>query len=100
MDISIILNCHAEGLLLHRTVIAIEKMRKHARENGLTTEVRVVLDNPSKDTLAYFDTRPVFDYKISRVSFGDLGLSRNFGVQQASGKYIALHDGDDLFSQN
>jgi glycosyltransferase involved in cell wall biosynthesis len=102
MDISIILTCHAEALLLHRTILSIERMRKLAETKNLRSEVIVVVDNPTEDTSAFFKKHnPLTEaYKILFVSFGDAGLSRNLGVQHATGKYIALHDGDDIFSVN
>lgn len=100
MHISIILNCHSEGKLIHRTMNGIERMRSFARKRGLETEVIAVLDNPTQDTITYAETYFPKDYIIHRVAFKDLGLSRNYGVEQASGKYVAFHDADDLYSKN
>lgn len=100
MDISIILNCHAEALLLHRTIAGIEKMRGLAHARQISTEVIVIADNITAETDRYLNTHHTFDYTIHRVQFKDPGLSRNYGIEQARGKYIALHDGDDIFSQS
>lgn len=101
MNVSIILNCHAEGLLVHRTINALEIMREYALKKGVSSEVIVVLDKPNDSTKEYFkNPKNTYDYKIFEVSIGDLGLSRNYGVEKATGKYIAFQDADDIFCEN
>lgn len=100
MKISVILNCHSEGTLIHRTLKGIQRMRTFAAQHHLTTEVIAVMDNPTDATVQYAQSHFPEDFSVYTVSFKDLGLSRNFGAEKASGKYIAFHDADDLYSQN
>lgn len=99
MDLSIILTTHNEGILAHKTILsffeAIEEIPSYSYE------IVVHLDCASDDTKEYFakyahDKR----FRIFENEFRDLGLSRNFAINKARGKYIYVADADDLFSKN
>lgn len=63
------------------------------------TEIMIVLDAADEVTTSV--ARDFADEcHILNVEFEDLGLSRNFGVNASSGKYISFLDGDDLWSSN
>ena len=100
MDISIIITAHDEGLLAHKTLLsvseAINKLKK-----SIKTEIIIHIDKGTPDTIKYFKShKDNFDLTIYENNFGDLGLSRNFAIKRASGKYVFLMDADDLISEN
>lgn len=100
MDITVVLNAHNEGILAHPTMLSLQLTKAHAEQHGLAVEVLVLMDNPSAETSEYFSECKVLDFSSVRVSFGDLGLSRNAGVQTAKGKFVAFLDADDLWGPN
>ena len=100
MDVSIVLTCHAEGLLIHRTMRAIERLRGFAGEQGLTSEVIAVMDSPAPATAGYAAAHFPKDYRVHTVSYSDPGLARDYGADQARGRYVAFHGADGLYSKN
>lgn len=96
-QISVIVTAHHEGRLAHRTMKSVFNAMKHAENNDVVTEVIVVLDKPDKKTTDYFAKYWSSKINVVTVDYGDPGLSRNYGVSIASGKFIALLDADDLF---
>lgn len=98
-DISIIVTAHAEGRLAHRTMRSLQAAIREAYIDGLRSEIIVVLDNPSAETLAYFIAWREHA-RIIEVNTGDPGLNRNTAVTMARGKYIAMLNADDCFGRN
>jgi glycosyltransferase involved in cell wall biosynthesis len=101
-DISCILALHAEGLIAHKTIRAINRAVAHAEKAGLATELVVVLDKATPETRRYIEnSRFVYPVpKLISTDLGDLGLVRNVAIEHSSGGYIAVLDGDDLISEN
>lgn len=99
-DLSIIITAHHEGIIAHKTMLSIFEAVDFL-ENKYTTEIIVHIDNPDAETEKYF-ARYKKDNKVKILTnkFGDLGLSRNFAIKQAKGKYIGVIDADDLTSPN
>jgi len=93
---------HSEGLLAHKTINSINRTIKCAEAFGLSVEIVFVLDRLTGETEKYLQTSPIIpgDAKFLATDFGDVGLARNVGVQQSNGDYVAMHDGDDLTSEN
>lgn len=100
IDLSIIVVCHAEGILLHKTLLSIQRSLVVAPH--LTSELLIHIDNPTDDMARYAARLPdLFPEAIVFTNhFKDPGLSRDFCIQRANGRYIALIDGDDLMSEN
>jgi glycosyltransferase involved in cell wall biosynthesis len=101
-DITVIVNGHREKLLSVATLKSVASCIDYANSYGIKTEVIAVLD------LADAITQNVFqdwvskrkDATILNVQNGDLGLSRNMGVEKARGEWIAFIDGDDLWDKD
>lgn len=101
-DISCVLTVHAEGLLLHHTVRAVDRAARYAEERGLSIEVIVVMDRATPDTRLYINTSSILGARTRLIStdFGDPGLARNTAIEGARGDKVAILDGDDLISEN
>ncbi len=102
IDISVIITTHAESTLIHRTLRSVRRALKELK-GVYSYEIILHADNPTPDTLAYIDLHKDSTLKgvqVFKNSFKDLGLSRNFSVEKAQGKYIATIDADDLMSKN
>ncbi len=100
-DISLIITAHNEGLLAHRTLNSALASVANAKASNVSTQIIVVLDNPSDETRAYFDRqREVLGLNIFEVDFKDTGPSRNFAVSKAHGNYVAFLDADDIICEN
>lgn len=102
LDLSIVITAHSEGILIHKTLLSVERAIKELSNNHVT-EIILHLDNPSNSTLEYIKANKeniLKSVKIFTNHFGDLSASRNFSINKASGKYVATIDADDLMSKN
>lgn len=99
-EISVILNAHSEGYLLHRAIRSALRAKATAEEAGISVEVLVIADSPTPATEEYLSSCTEPGYRTARVSFGELGQSRNYGISNAAGKYVAFLEGDDLFAHD
>ncbi|MGU3329400.1 glycosyltransferase family 2 protein [Methylobacterium mesophilicum] len=101
MQISCIVTLHSEGYLAHRTIKSIMAAVKYAKEFAdIDSEIIIVADNPSNTTELYINQELLEIARVFYVKKKDPGLSRNHGIEQARGDYIAILDGDDLISKN
>lgn len=104
VDISVVVTCHAEGIILHKTLLAIKRSISFAVEKDKTfiTEVIIHADNPTTELREYLQDylRPSEKTFLYENSFGGPGKSRDFCIKKATGKYIAFIDGDDIMSEN
>ena len=99
-DISVIVTAHHEGRLAHRTMRSLFRSAEYAQEEGISIEIIVVMDKPDINTLAYFSLYENSKIIIKVVEFGDPGLSRNYGVEISSGKYVYFLDADNLVGRD
>jgi len=99
-DVTIIVNAHSEGLLIHRTVRSVLAAAECAEAAGIRCELLAVLDSADSATRRYFDSGLGQCFTRHDVTLRDLGGARNHGVAEASGRYVAFVDGDDLVSRN
>jgi len=93
---------HRERELVVPTLHAIERMRRFAEATGLDVQLVMTLDGGDQQTemaiMSHPALRPVD--VLHRVELFDLSLCRNHAVARANGEFIAILDGDDLFSEN
>lgn len=100
-DLTVAITAHNEGLVAHKTMRSILEATKKLEEKNISYEILIHIDNGDQETLDYFDTyKNSNNVLIFKNKFGDLGSSRNFLVQKASGEYISFLDADDLVSDN
>lgn len=100
VDVSIVLNAHREGWIIQPTILSLKRARKMAEDQGLVVEIIAALDRSDDFTknVVYENLRDCSTIEL--LDFGDLGLSRNYAVDCASGECVAFIDGDDLWSSN
>lgn len=99
-QVSCIVNAHKEGSYLHRSLHSAIRNTEFARLLGIKAEILVVLDNANTETIEVAESivqRSDETIRLIHCEYGDLGESRNRGVLEASGDYIAFLDGDDLW---
>ena len=101
-DVSIVLTCHREGLIAHATLLSIQRSREWAHSKGLKTELIVTLDLADEETRRVVQAFPnrVGRNLVVELDVGDLGASRNAAIARATGRYVAICDGDDYYAQN
>ena len=96
--VSIVIPCHAETDYLRRTVRGAIRQQEAPR-----FEIIIVCDKTSADTekAALEAMREAeaakIECRIIKVQHGDLGPSRNSGLKEARGQFIAFCDADDVF---
>ena len=102
IDISAIVTFHAEGLVAHRTLLGLERVRRYANQHNIVVEFVLVLDTADAETSRIVRSSPVLREidQILEVSIADQGASRNSGIAVARGDYLGLFDGDDYYSEN
>ena len=103
MDLSLVVNLHREGAFVFPCLNSLKISLRQARACGIEAETIVVIDRPDEVTLHLADVAlkswegPL---KLVRLDAGDLAQARNAGIEVSGGEYIALADGDDLYSGN
>jgi hypothetical protein len=99
-DLTLIVTAHDETLVCGPTMESADVAVAAARAAGFTVQTIVALDRATAATTSYFN-QPAFDHWERRsMDRGDLGRVRNALLPQASGRFIAFLDADDLFSEN
>lgn len=109
-DIAINITLHNEGYLLFKTFESIGYNIDFLKKDHPKTRVavNVLLDNPDAETVRFikksrdFIKKHADKYSEYTESLGDVGLSRNYLIDKAlkdDVKYIAIYDGDDLYSR-
>ncbi|WP_050029572.1 glycosyltransferase [Verrucomicrobium sp. BvORR034] len=99
-SISVVITFHNEGAYAHRTLNGLELMCQSAAGHGLQVELLCALDNADPLTARIVSQHPLVTRlgRCLEMRHGDVGSSRNHAIDQASGDYVAILDGDDLYS--
>lgn len=99
VDLSIIATFHSEGAIAHKTLLNIFQLLRSLKQQGTKYEIILHVDNGDVETLRIlrqYASDP--QVKLFENRFGSPSASRNFCVQQSTGHYLALIDGDDIIS--
>ncbi len=98
-SLSIILNLHQEKYLLTKTIHNLQHILS-CTSSWHKIEVIAILDKSDEETKSIvYAHQNIFD-KIKEVRFGDLALSRNYGVKHSTCNFVLFADGDDYCSHN
>lgn len=99
---SIVVTFHREGVLGHKTLLALARCRRAAQARGHTVQFVLTLDRADEETRRIVREHPSLQAGdvIEDIDYGDLGLSRNHAVRAAGGDWIGICDGDDYLSEN
>jgi hypothetical protein len=97
--IAAVMNLHGEGLVAHPSIGSYALCCQMAQEAGYTVQRIAVLDTPDALTQSVVAHRKDAFDQIEVVAYGDLGLSRNHGVNVALADYVAFFDADDLWGE-
>lgn len=103
LDVSMVVNIHAGGSYLRRTMRSLEAAARKARSSDLKIELLLALDRSPPETLAWVEAyhSDAFERtRVIRLDNGSLGLSRQDGLRHARANYIQFCDEDDLISSN
>lgn len=98
--ISVVITFHNEGVYAHRALNGLELMCQSAADHGLHVELVCALDNADPLTSRIVSQHPLVTRlgRCLEMKNGDVGSSRNHAIDQATGDYITILDGDDLYS--
>lgn len=99
-DITVVIPAHHEGRMANHTLSSVIRAARHAEANSLGTEILVLMDRPDEKTRLFFESERARAIPREEVDFGDLGLTRNFGVQRARAPFVAFVDADNLIGEN
>jgi hypothetical protein len=100
IDVTAIVNLHNEGYLAKPAFASVSRAAAHAKSRGYDVETVLILDRPDDATMACVEANKGADWRVCCVDYGETGLARNHGVNESSGKLVALLDGDDLWGEN
>lgn len=102
-DVTCIVNGHNEGRVLFASLMSVARSLRYAEACGLKVGCHIVLDNVDVATLEIaekFTQRSIdsgLSVEISKVEYGDLSSSRNFGINACESEFACFLDGDDLW---
>lgn len=100
MDITAILTCHREGLLLGPSLASFREAIEQACASGASVEALIAMDRGDTLTSKILQSSASAGCRVLETDCGDPGQTRNAAASDAQGKYVAFLDGDDLWSSN
>ncbi|MBP0616040.1 glycosyltransferase family 2 protein [Jiella mangrovi] len=98
-DITCVITGHHERRIAIPSLRSFQIAIEEAQKAGLTVQALYLLDNPDDLTQSLFERYAVAGGQLKLVDFADQGLVRNAATEDATGRYIAFLDGDDLWSR-
>lgn len=99
MILSILLTFNSEGSYVSSSEKSLARMTASLPQEN-RREVLIALDNADKLTTQEVRKNFGDSATIYETNFGNPGEARNFLVEKSSGEFIAILDGDDLWSEN
>ena len=100
INVSAIIMGHHEGIMAGISLRSLLAAVHAAQNEGISTEIMVVLDKPDQATRDVFGDADKEGWKMIETNYGEHGKARNHAIKMAKGEYIAFLDGDDLWSEN
>lgn len=100
-QLTIGITAHSEGIILHKTLLSVDRAVRLLQEEAITYEVIITTDNANDATLDYLEHNKAafaFTPEIISTTYGDSGRARNEIVSRATGAYITFIDSDDLMT--
>ena len=100
--LALVANFHRERRMGRKTAAFIGAAHAHLHGRGIQLNVEFVLDRPDEPTQQHIEqaAKTIGDARIHVVDFGNLGISRTYGVYAARADVVCFTDGDDFFSMN
>lgn len=100
LDLSVVVTAHAESVIAGPTMRSVEAAIARVEAEDFTVERFLAFDTPSDACRAFFDQPGCDRWTKHEFEFRDQGKTRNAAISKTLGRWIALLDGDDLFSEN
>ena len=86
--------------MIYNAIVSIQQAKQHAEKNGLSVEIIIILDKHDSLTEEFIKTNCPSGIQVEHILSGDVAIARNFAVTKANGEFLAILDGDDLWSYN
>ncbi|MBO0729440.1 MAG: glycosyltransferase family 2 protein [Acidimicrobiaceae bacterium] len=99
-DLTVIVTAHDETVVCGPTMRSADIAVDFARAAGFSVQTVVALDNATEATTEYFHQQAFSQWEKWPTHEGDPGRARNTVMPRTAGRWIALLDADDLFSEN
>lgn len=96
-EIGVVVTLHREGLLAAASLASAMEAAEFARARGSTVHLMAVLDRPDAATASVLESWKGGIEVLERAC-GDVGLNRNAAVAALPARFLALLDGDDLWT--